>query len=122
MRKHCSNVCKLRPYLATESTYSARMRTIVTAALQRRYSQTELIFWITVLTFYTEECYVYCIHSYTIFHLFFCTLTLMLHFDEPVRGCENGKPWIALTVHSTVAATTDADTGNYLVQKYRQFW
>jgi hypothetical protein len=32
MRKHCSNVCKLRPCLATESTNSARMRTIVTAA------------------------------------------------------------------------------------------
>ena len=29
MRKHCSNVCKLRPCLDTESTNSARMRTIV---------------------------------------------------------------------------------------------
>ena len=47
MRKRCSNVCKLRPCLATESENSARMRTIVTAALQRQYSQTELIFWIT---------------------------------------------------------------------------
>ena len=32
MRKHYSKVCKLRPCLATESTNSARMRTIVTAA------------------------------------------------------------------------------------------
>jgi len=50
MRKHCSNVCKFRPCLATVSTNSARMRTIVTAALQRQYSQKELIFWITLLT------------------------------------------------------------------------
>jgi hypothetical protein len=49
MRKHCSNVCKLRPCLATESTNSARMRTIMTAVLQRQYSQTELIFWITLI-------------------------------------------------------------------------
>jgi len=49
MRQHCSNVCKWRPCLDTESTDSARMRTIVTAALQRQYSQTELIFWITLV-------------------------------------------------------------------------
>ena len=49
MRKHRSNLCKLRPCLATESTNSARMRTIVTAALQRQYSQTELIFWIILV-------------------------------------------------------------------------
>jgi len=49
MCKHCSNVCKFRPCLATESTNSAHMRTIVTAALQRQYSQTELIFWITLV-------------------------------------------------------------------------
>ena len=46
MRKNRSNVCKLRLCLATESTNSARMHTIVTAALQRQYSQTELTFWI----------------------------------------------------------------------------
>ena len=46
MRKHCSDVCKLRPCLNKESKNSARLRTIVTAALQRQYSQTELIFWI----------------------------------------------------------------------------
>jgi hypothetical protein len=51
MSKHCSNVCKLRPCLATESTNSARMRTIVTAALQRQFSQTEVIFWITLVHF-----------------------------------------------------------------------
>ena len=56
MPKHCSNVCKLRPCLATESTNSARMRTIVTAALQRQYSQTELIFSITyVLASYGKK-------------------------------------------------------------------
>jgi hypothetical protein len=49
MRKHCSNVCKMRPCLATESTNSARMHTIVTAALQQQDSQTELIFWITLV-------------------------------------------------------------------------
>ena len=50
MRKHCSNVCKFRPCLATESTNSALMRTIVTAALQWQYSQTKLIFWITLVS------------------------------------------------------------------------
>ena len=49
MRKKCSNVCKLCPSLVTESTNGARMSTIVTAALQRQYSQTELIFWITLV-------------------------------------------------------------------------
>ena len=49
MLKNCSNVCKLCPCLVTESTNWARMRTIVTAALQRQYSQTELIFWITLI-------------------------------------------------------------------------
>jgi len=50
MRKTCSKVCKLCPCLVTESTNWARMRTIVTAALQWQYSQTELIFWITLIT------------------------------------------------------------------------
>jgi hypothetical protein len=45
MHKHCSNVCKLHQCLDKESKISARMRTIVTAALQRQYSQTELTFW-----------------------------------------------------------------------------
>jgi len=49
MRKHCPNVCKLRPCLDKELKNSARMRTIVTAALQRQYSQTEPIFWITLV-------------------------------------------------------------------------
>ena len=49
MREHCSKDCKLRPCLDKESTNSARMRTIVTAALQRQYSQTELIFWVTLV-------------------------------------------------------------------------
>jgi hypothetical protein len=49
MGKHCSNVCKLRPCLDKESNNSARMRTTVTAALQLQYSQTELIFWITLV-------------------------------------------------------------------------
>ena len=46
MRKHSLNVCKLRLCLATESTNSARMHTIVAAALQRQYLQMELTFWI----------------------------------------------------------------------------
>jgi hypothetical protein len=46
MRKHCSNVCKLRPCLDKESNNLARNRTIRAAALQRQYSQTELSFWI----------------------------------------------------------------------------
>ena len=49
MRKHCSDVCKLRPCLNKESKNSARLRTIVTAALQRQYKQTELIFWISLV-------------------------------------------------------------------------
>ena len=49
MHKHCSNVCKLCPCLDEESKNSARMHTIVTAVLQRQYSQTELIFWITLV-------------------------------------------------------------------------
>ena len=49
MRNHCSDVCKLRPCLNKESKNSARLRTIVTAALQRQYSQTELIFWISLV-------------------------------------------------------------------------
>ena len=49
MRKHCSNVCKLRPCLATEPTNLARMCTITTTALQRQYSQTEFIFCITLV-------------------------------------------------------------------------
>ena len=54
MGKHCWNVCKLCPCLATESTNSAPMRIIVTVALQRQYSQTELIFWITLVSIYTH--------------------------------------------------------------------
>jgi len=54
MRKHGSNVCKVRPCLATVSTNSARMRTIVTAALQSQYSQTELIFWVILVCMYVH--------------------------------------------------------------------
>jgi hypothetical protein len=46
MRKLGSIVCKLRPCLPKGPTNSARMRTIVTAALQRQYLQTKLILWI----------------------------------------------------------------------------
>jgi len=49
MCKHCSKVCKLHLCLATESTNSACKHTIVTTALQQHYSQTELIFWITLV-------------------------------------------------------------------------
>jgi hypothetical protein len=47
LRKHCSNVCNLRPCLDKESNYSARKCTIMAPTLQRQYSQTELTFWIT---------------------------------------------------------------------------
>ena len=56
MRKHCSHVCIFRPCLATVSTNSARISTTVTAALQRQYSQTELIFWITLVNLNTNMC------------------------------------------------------------------
>ena len=62
MRKHCPNVCKFRPCLATESTNSARMRTIVTAVLQRQYLQTELILLITLVYMYV--CMYVCMYVY----------------------------------------------------------
>jgi len=65
MHKHCSNVCKFRPCLATESTNSARMRTIMTAALQRQYSQTELIFWINLVTLKTLNLDNYTLRHFT---------------------------------------------------------
>jgi general stress protein CsbA len=46
-----------RGVLTQNQTYSARMRTIVTAALQRQYSQTEFIFWITVVSLFISEYY-----------------------------------------------------------------
>jgi hypothetical protein len=46
MRKRGSNVCRLRPCLPKGPINSARMRAIVTAALQRQYLQVELILWI----------------------------------------------------------------------------
>jgi hypothetical protein len=49
MHKRDSIVWKLRPCLPNGPTNSARMRTIVTAALQRQYLQTELILWIRLV-------------------------------------------------------------------------
>jgi hypothetical protein len=49
MRKRGSIVCKLLPCLRRGPTNSARMRNIVTAALQRQYLQTELILWICII-------------------------------------------------------------------------
>jgi hypothetical protein len=49
MGKHCSKDCKLHPCLDKEPTKSACVHTIVTAGLQQQYSQTELIFWITLV-------------------------------------------------------------------------
>jgi hypothetical protein len=43
MRKRGSIACKWRPCLPKGPTNSARMRIIVTAALQRQYLQTEII-------------------------------------------------------------------------------
>ena len=55
MCKHCLSVCKLHPCHATESTNSARMHAIVTAALQWQYSQTELIFWISLVVLFQNN-------------------------------------------------------------------
>jgi hypothetical protein len=49
MCKHGLIVCKLCPCLSKGPTNSARMRTIVTAALQEQYLQTELILWISLI-------------------------------------------------------------------------
>lgn len=49
MRKHGSIVCKWPPCLPKGPTNYARMRTILTAALQRQYLQTELILWICLI-------------------------------------------------------------------------
>jgi hypothetical protein len=54
MRKRGSIVRKLNPCLPKGLTNSARMRTIVTAALQRQYLQTELIFWIRLVHVYAR--------------------------------------------------------------------
>jgi hypothetical protein len=56
MHKHCSNVCQLCQCLDKESKNSAHMRTIVTAPLQRQYSQTELTFWITYVYHVWMQC------------------------------------------------------------------
>jgi len=64
MRKHCSDVCKLRPCLNKESKNSARLHTIVTAALQWQYSQTELIFWISLVHFTRCSVWFYTIQAY----------------------------------------------------------
>jgi hypothetical protein len=50
MRKRGSIVCKWRPCLPKGPTNSAQMCTIVTAALQRQYLQTELILWIRLVS------------------------------------------------------------------------
>jgi hypothetical protein len=49
MRKRGSIVWKMRPCLPKGPTNSARMRTILTAALQRQYLQTELILCIRLV-------------------------------------------------------------------------
>jgi hypothetical protein len=58
-------VCKWRPCLPKGPTNSARMRTIVTAALQRQYLQTELILWIRLYILYA---YVYTQYILTYIH------------------------------------------------------
>jgi len=60
MCKQCSNVCKFRTCLATESTNLARKCTIVTTVLQRQYSQTELIFWITLVFYIIRIQHIIC--------------------------------------------------------------
>jgi hypothetical protein len=85
MCKRGSIVCKLRPFLPKGQTNPARMRTIVTGALQRQYLQTELNLWIRLVCFellfhilcYLLDClflYVYIgceqIVSYVVLHYF----------------------------------------------------
>jgi hypothetical protein len=58
MRKRDLIVCKWRPCLPNGPTKSAQMCTIVTAALQRQYLQTELILWITPCIYIgLEHCF-----------------------------------------------------------------
>jgi hypothetical protein len=49
MCKRGSIVCKLRPCLPKGPKNSARMRAIVTAALQQQYLQMEFILWICLI-------------------------------------------------------------------------
>jgi hypothetical protein len=49
MHKRGSIACKLRPCLPNGPTNSARMHTIVTAALKWQYLQTEHILWIRLV-------------------------------------------------------------------------
>ena len=53
-----------------------------------------------------------------IFPLFFCILTLILHFDEAVWWLEFEKSWIALTAYCTAATASDTNIDTDLVQKY----
>jgi len=70
MRKHCSDVCKLRPCLDKESKNSAHTRTIMTTALQQQYSQAELTFWIALVHKINILTTVhYLIHSQCITHI-----------------------------------------------------
>jgi hypothetical protein len=59
MRKRGSIVFKWRPCIPNGPTNSARMRTIVTAALQQQYLETELILWIRLVNTDRQLIYVY---------------------------------------------------------------
>jgi hypothetical protein len=54
MCKRGSIVCKSRPCRPKGPTNSAHMHTVVTAALQRQYLQTELILWICLVSNLTQ--------------------------------------------------------------------
>jgi hypothetical protein len=68
MRKRGPIVCKLRLPPPKGATNCARMRTIMTAALQRQYTylQTELILWISLVHVYMHT-YLYIILAFRYF-------------------------------------------------------
>ena len=86
MRKHCSDACKLCPCLDKESKKSARLCTIVTAAPQWQYSQTELIFWISLVQLhYPFVCNYIAVWT--------CNLELSDQHEIPVESCNSDHKW-----------------------------
>jgi len=108
-----TNVCKLRPCLATQSTNSARMRTIVTAALQRQYSQTELIFRITLVHTYIH---IY-IHTYIHTHIHTYTHTYIHAYTHIyIHTHTHTHTYLSImnfTVHYQAPATPQCSPPNY---------
>ena len=102
IQETCSNVCKFRPCLATESTNSAPMRAIVTAALQRQHSQTELIFWITLMYIYIYiYIYIYlcvCVYKYGLIYTLWLCVTLEFPVTNIASANLMGCQWPPLSL------------------------